>query len=135
MRLHAIEWGLVGTLAAGIVAAGCGSETVGQTVLGEKNPITLCHRTHSATNPVVKITVSNNAQRAHHVNHGDFEFDPTQYDDQCQPIGEPGCEQTCENAYQKCIVGAGNDPDVMAGCAVDREQCLCRCDPNCDNPT
>ena len=51
----------------------CGAEPVqlaqsAQSVSGDK--ITICHHTHSATNPMVTITVSANAWKAH-VRHGD----------------------------------------------------------------
>jgi len=78
VRRH--SWRLKGLLASAVVAAGLGglaslgiptgtSPAAAQYQYGGK--VTICHHTHSQTNPFVTITVSQNAVPAHVRNHGD----------------------------------------------------------------
>jgi hypothetical protein len=60
--------GVIGGLAAFVLPAGT-PPAAAQYQYGGK--VTICHHTHSQTNPFVTITVSQNAVPAHVRNHGD----------------------------------------------------------------
>ena len=62
-----------GRIAAGVLAAAASALMLaGVAGASPKGKTTICHQTHSATNPWVRITVSNASLKAHLSNHGDI---------------------------------------------------------------
>ena len=39
------------------------------------------------------------------------------------------CTTGCEQRYQGCLAGAGDDPEFLAACAYERDTCLNHCPP------
>jgi hypothetical protein len=117
--------------------------------------VTICHHTHSATNPLVLITVSQNALKAH-LAHGDYIVDVSNDPDncgacgfECRSIDDPCFERACIEG--KCAIvpaaagtscddgdactetdvcdGAGNCAGTAVNCD-DGDACTTdRCDP------
>jgi hypothetical protein len=71
-----------------LVSAGNGSTVLAQQGRGNSNneKVTICHKTGSETNPWVKVTVSQNALKAH-LAHGDFVVD---VNNPCPPVEKEG---------------------------------------------
>ena len=121
--------------------------------------VTICHRTHSATNPVVEIEVSGNAVAKHVSQHGDFlkgdccvDSQCSDLDDQCNvgrclvddETNEGNCKAVCregdiacddENRCtedDKCRPNDDDDDDLSCSCRgrpVVCPACL-NCDPS-----
>jgi hypothetical protein len=54
---------------------------------GGHTPVTICHHTGSQKNPIVVITVDDDAVPAHFANHGDSFFNPSpNSEDPCAPF-------------------------------------------------
>jgi len=78
--------------------------------------VTICHHTHSATNPLVLITVSQNALKAH-LAHGDYIVDVSNDPDncggcgvECRSIDDPCFERACINGECAIVPAAAGTP-------------------------
>jgi Ca2+-binding RTX toxin-like protein len=105
--------------------------------LAQSNRVTICHRTGSATNPYVKITISENALPAHQA-HGDFlatsagcEVPPPETNEDCvvsfgvvqvgnTVTGTSGNDTIdCTNAPSAKIITGGDGNDTITGSAFN----------------
>jgi len=78
--------------------------------------VTICHFTHSETNPYNIITVSSNSQVQHHLNHGDSLFGNCCLDSDCSVPGGTQCAIAVCRVDRTGTSFCGLDPNPGASC-------------------